>query len=71
MKEADLGRSELERLLDKGDVAKDLGVEFVELKPERVVATMPIDRRHLQPFGYLHGGSASCWPSRWPASVPS
>jgi 1,4-dihydroxy-2-naphthoyl-CoA hydrolase len=51
-----LGRSELERLLDKGDVAKDLGIEFVELKPERVVATMPIDRRHLQPFGYLHGG---------------
>jgi 1,4-dihydroxy-2-naphthoyl-CoA hydrolase len=51
-----IGRSELERLLDKGDVAKDLGVEFVELNPDRVVATMPIDERHLQPFGYLHGG---------------
>ncbi len=51
-----MGRSELERLLDKGDVAKDLDIEFVELNPERVVATMPIDRRHLQPFGYLHGG---------------
>jgi hypothetical protein len=46
-KEAGLGRSELERLLDKGDVAKDLGVEFAELNPERVVVTMPIDRRHL------------------------
>ena len=35
---------------------KDLGVEFVELAPERVVATMPIDARHLQPLGFLHGG---------------
>ena len=43
-------------LLDEDGVAKDLGVEFVELNPERVVATMPIDGRHLQPFGYLHGG---------------
>lgn len=33
-----------------------LGIKFVELAPERVVATMPVDERHLQPFGYLHGG---------------
>ena len=51
-----MGRSELESLLDRGGVTKDLGVEFVELEPGRVVAKMPIDRRHLQPFGYLHGG---------------
>ena len=51
-----MGRSELGSLLDRGGVTKDLGVEFVELEPGRVVATMPIDRRHLQPFGYLHGG---------------
>ena len=51
-----MGRSELESLLDRGGVTKDLGVEFVELEPGRVVVTMPIDRRHLQPFGYLHGG---------------
>jgi len=51
-----LGRSELESLLDKGGVTRDLGVEFVELRPSRVVANMPIDGRHLQPFGYLHGG---------------
>lgn len=37
-------------------MTKDLGVEFVDLDPGRVVATMPIDGRHLQPFGYLHGG---------------
>jgi 1,4-dihydroxy-2-naphthoyl-CoA hydrolase len=51
-----LERSELGLLLDKGGAAKDLGIEFVELQPGRVVATMPIDARHLQPFGYLHGG---------------
>jgi 1,4-dihydroxy-2-naphthoyl-CoA hydrolase len=54
--EQGLGRSELESVLSKGGVTKDLGVEFVELDPGRVVATMPVDGRHLQPFGYLHGG---------------
>lgn len=39
-----------------GGVTASLGVEFVELAPERVVATMPVDERHHQPFGYLHGG---------------
>ena len=40
---------------DEG-IGKRLGLEFVELTPERVVATMPVDERHRQPFGYLHGG---------------
>ncbi len=39
-----------------GGITGKLGVEFVELKPGRVVATMPVDERHHQPFGYLHGG---------------
>ena len=39
-----------------GGITKNLGVEMVELTPERVVATMPVDERHHQPFGYLHGG---------------
>ena len=43
-------------LRDAGGVTKELGVEFVDLTPERVVATMPVDERHHQPFGYLHGG---------------
>jgi 1,4-dihydroxy-2-naphthoyl-CoA hydrolase len=51
-----LSRNELESLLSKDHVTKDLGVVFVELDPERMVATMPVDGRHLQPFGYLHGG---------------
>lgn len=43
-------------LLEQGGVTRDLGIEFVELNPDRVVATMPVDGRHHQPFGYLHGG---------------
>jgi 1,4-dihydroxy-2-naphthoyl-CoA hydrolase len=39
-----------------GGVGKDLGIEFVDLTPEQVVATMPVDERHRQPLGYLHGG---------------
>ena len=39
-----------------GGITGKLGVEFVELTPGRVVATMPVDERHHQPFGYLHGG---------------
>lgn len=48
---------DLEALMrsDEG-VGSHLGIEFVELTPERVVATMPVDGRHHQPFGYLHGG---------------
>jgi 1,4-dihydroxy-2-naphthoyl-CoA hydrolase len=52
----ELESDELGSLLDRGGVARDLGVEFVELEVGRVVARMPIDGRHLQPFGYLHGG---------------
>ncbi|CAN5868747.1 hotdog fold thioesterase [soil metagenome] len=37
-------------------IGGNLGLEFAELTPERVVATMPVDERHHQPFGYLHGG---------------
>ena len=35
-----------------------LGIEVLELGPERVVATMPVDRRTHQPFGILHGGAS-------------
>ena len=48
---------DMEAVLKSGEgVTKNLGVELVELTPERVVATMPVDERHHQPFGYLHGG---------------
>lgn len=35
-----------------------LGIEMLELTPQRVVATMPVDQRTRQPFGILHGGAS-------------
>jgi uncharacterized protein (TIGR00369 family) len=37
---------------------KTLGIEILELTPQRVVATMPVDERTRQPFGILHGGAS-------------
>lgn len=39
-------------------LAGTLGIAFVELSPERVVATMPVEPRTHQPFGLLHGGAS-------------
>jgi 1,4-dihydroxy-2-naphthoyl-CoA hydrolase len=35
-----------------------LGIELLELTPERVVATMPVEG-NTQPFGVLHGGASA------------
>lgn len=52
-----VGAVDIEDVLKSGEgITKNLGVEFVELTRERVVATMPVDERHHQPLGYLHGG---------------
>lgn len=40
------------------NLADTLGIEFRQLTPERVVATMPVDERTRQPFGILHGGAS-------------
>ena len=39
-------------------LAATLGIEFVELTRERVVATMRVEPRTHQPFGLLHGGAS-------------
>jgi 1,4-dihydroxy-2-naphthoyl-CoA hydrolase len=39
-------------------LAQTLGIQLVELTPQRVVATMPVDNRTIQPFGILHGGAS-------------
>ena len=39
-------------------LAEVLGIQIVELTPERVIATMPVDERTRQPFGILHGGAS-------------
>jgi 1,4-dihydroxy-2-naphthoyl-CoA hydrolase len=35
-----------------------LGITFEQMSAERVIATMPVDSRHHQPFGLLHGGAS-------------
>jgi 1,4-dihydroxy-2-naphthoyl-CoA hydrolase len=35
-----------------------LGIEFLEISEQRVIAKMPVDHRTHQPFGILHGGAS-------------
>jgi 1,4-dihydroxy-2-naphthoyl-CoA hydrolase len=50
-------RTVLDAMPTRG-LADLLGIEILELTPERVVATMPVDGRTRQPFGILHGGAS-------------
>lgn len=49
---------DLARILDAQTLDKTLGVAYEELTPQRVVATMPVEPRVHQPFGFLHGGAS-------------
>jgi uncharacterized protein (TIGR00369 family) len=40
-----------------GKLNEKMGIELVEISPERVVATMPVEG-NTQPFGLLHGGAS-------------
>ncbi len=39
-----------------GGYNKAIGLRFVEASPDRFVAELEIDERHLQPYGLVHGG---------------
>jgi len=40
-----------------GALNERMGIELVEVAPERVVATMPVEG-NTQPYGLLHGGAS-------------
>ena len=40
-----------------GTLNEKLGIELVQVSPERVVATMPVEG-NTQPYGLLHGGAS-------------
>jgi len=40
-----------------GDLNEKMGVELVEVSPERIVGTMPV-KGNTQPYGLLHGGAS-------------
>jgi 1,4-dihydroxy-2-naphthoyl-CoA hydrolase len=42
----------------KGTFPGDLGIELLEIGDTSVRGRMRVDRRHLHPGGYVHGG---CW----------
>jgi 1,4-dihydroxy-2-naphthoyl-CoA hydrolase len=44
--------------LGKGNMGEHLGIEFVELGPDFLIARMPVDHRTKQPLGLLHGGAS-------------
>jgi uncharacterized protein (TIGR00369 family) len=48
---------ELSRQVLAGTFPGDLGIELLDIAPERVYGRMAIDRRHLHPGGYVHGGA--------------
>ena len=35
-----------------------LGIDLTSIKKDEVKATMPVDKRTIQPFGILHGGAS-------------
>ncbi|MGH3588677.1 MAG: PaaI family thioesterase, partial [Pseudonocardia sp.] len=41
-----------------GDLAKAMGVEYLEASAERVVGRMPV-KGNTQPYGLLHGGASA------------
>jgi 1,4-dihydroxy-2-naphthoyl-CoA hydrolase len=49
---------DVDSLKEREGLVKNLGIEYVETGPERVVMRMPVDRRHVQPMGFLHGGAS-------------
>ena len=41
----------------EGTFPGDLGIELTEITDEHVRGRMLVDRRHLHPMGYVHGGA--------------
>jgi len=42
----------------RGTMTEWLDIQFTEIGPDYLRATMPVDHRTVQPFGLLHGGAS-------------
>lgn len=49
--------AEFLRQFPMGDLNDKMGVQLLEVSPERVVGTMPV-KGNTQPYGLLHGGAS-------------
>jgi uncharacterized protein (TIGR00369 family) len=45
-------------LRSKNTMAEYLGIEFIEVGADYLVAKMPVDHRTKQPIGIMHGGTS-------------
>lgn len=41
----------------KNSLIENLGIKFVQISDNEIVATMPVDNRTMQPMQILHGGA--------------
>ena len=44
--------------MGKGTMIENIGIEFIHLDGDSVIARMPVDHRTHQPYGLLHGGAS-------------
>ena len=44
--------------IGKGTMVEVLGIKFINIEPDKLVAAMPVDHRTIQPYGILHGGAS-------------
>lgn len=47
---------EINARFNSGNVNGLLGIHVTEVGPDYVLGEMPVDERHVQPFGIVHGG---------------
>lgn len=51
--------------LNKNTMGENLGMEFLTITEDSVIARMPIDNRTVQPFRILHGGASAALAETW------
>lgn len=44
--------------MSQGCMVEHLGIKFIEVGDDYIIATMPVDERTKQPMGLLHGGAS-------------
>ncbi len=44
--------------MGKNTMVEHLGIVFTDIQEDSLTATMPVDKRTLQPYGLLHGGAS-------------
>ena len=44
--------------LNRGTLGEHFGIQFTEVGDDYIRAKMPVEDRHRQPFGLLHGGAS-------------